>query len=184
MKYITAISAVSSVPSLPQGTVSVGTGSATLQGMVWAHDARLATLARDSGEVGIAGQTIEVRDGSGSLITRVLTGLDADGNGQLSADEAGVFRITDLRAGTYSVTQVPTGSWLQEVSSAASPDLMLTAAAASSGDSKLALVDGSGGTLKLAGNPLKMSAFEDPTTRKPAPDLDADRDAILSFIGG
>ena len=44
--------------------------------------------------------------------------------------------------------------------------------------------DGSGGTLKLAGNPLKMSAFEDPTTRKPAPDLDADRDAILSFIGG
>ena len=43
--------------------------------------------------------------------------------------------------------------------------------------------DGSGGTLKLAGNPLKMSAFEDPTTRAPAPDLDADRKAILSFIG-
>jgi CoA:oxalate CoA-transferase len=44
--------------------------------------------------------------------------------------------------------------------------------------------DGSGGTLKLAGNPLKMSAFDDPTTRKPAPDLDGDRDAILSFLGG
>ena len=44
--------------------------------------------------------------------------------------------------------------------------------------------DGSGGTLKLAGNPLKMSAFEDPTTRPPAPDLDADRKAILSFIAG
>jgi CoA:oxalate CoA-transferase len=44
--------------------------------------------------------------------------------------------------------------------------------------------DGSGGTLKLAGNPLKMSAFEDPTTRPAAPDLDADREAILSFIGG
>jgi CoA:oxalate CoA-transferase len=43
--------------------------------------------------------------------------------------------------------------------------------------------DGSGGTLKLAGNPLKMSAFEDPTTRPAAPDLDADRKAILSFIG-
>ena len=44
--------------------------------------------------------------------------------------------------------------------------------------------DGSGGTLKLAGNPIKMSAFADPTTRRAAPDLDADRAAILSYIGG
>ena len=44
--------------------------------------------------------------------------------------------------------------------------------------------DGSGGTLKLAGNPLKMSAFPDPTTRSPAPDLDADRQAILAYVGG
>ncbi|SJZ53408.1 CoA:oxalate CoA-transferase [Enhydrobacter aerosaccus] len=43
--------------------------------------------------------------------------------------------------------------------------------------------DGSGGTLKLAGNPLKMSAFADPPTRPAAPDLDGDRAAILSFIG-
>ncbi len=44
--------------------------------------------------------------------------------------------------------------------------------------------DGSGGTLKLAGNPLKMSAFADPSTRAPAPDLDADRQAILAYVGG
>ena len=44
--------------------------------------------------------------------------------------------------------------------------------------------DGSGGTLTLAGNPIKMSAFDDPKTRKAAPDLDADRAAILSYIGG
>lgn len=44
--------------------------------------------------------------------------------------------------------------------------------------------DGSGGTLTLAGNPLKMSAFEDPKTRAPAPDLDSDRQAILSYLGG
>jgi CoA:oxalate CoA-transferase len=43
--------------------------------------------------------------------------------------------------------------------------------------------DGSGGTLKLAGNPLKMTAFPDPTTRPAAPDLDGDRDAILSYLG-
>jgi len=29
-----------------------------------------------------------------------------------------------------------------------------------------------------------MSAFADPTTRRAAPDLDADRAAILSYIGG
>jgi CoA:oxalate CoA-transferase len=44
--------------------------------------------------------------------------------------------------------------------------------------------DGSGGMLKLAGNPLKMSAFADTTTRPPAPELDRDREAILSFVGG
>ncbi|MBV8392826.1 MAG: CoA transferase [Alphaproteobacteria bacterium] len=44
--------------------------------------------------------------------------------------------------------------------------------------------DGSGGKLTLAGNPIKMSAFHDPKTRPAAPDLDADRDAILQFIGG
>ena len=48
----------------------------------------------------------------------------------------------------------------------------------------VAVPDGSGGTLKLAGNPIKMSAFADPPTRSAAPDLDADRDAILSFVGG
>ena len=44
--------------------------------------------------------------------------------------------------------------------------------------------DGSGGTLKLAGNPLKMSAFADPPTRQAAPDLDGDRQAILAYVGG
>jgi CoA:oxalate CoA-transferase len=43
--------------------------------------------------------------------------------------------------------------------------------------------DPSGVTLKVSGNPLKMSAFEDPPTRDPAPDLDSDRAAILKELG-
>ena len=39
------------------------------------------------------------------------------------------------------------------------------------------------GTLKLAGNPLKLSAFADPPTRRPAPELDADRAKILRELG-
>jgi CoA:oxalate CoA-transferase len=39
------------------------------------------------------------------------------------------------------------------------------------------------GTLELAGNPMKLSAFADPPTRAAAPDLDADRDRILRELG-
>jgi CoA:oxalate CoA-transferase len=39
------------------------------------------------------------------------------------------------------------------------------------------------GPLKLAGNPIKMSAFPDPPTRAPAPDLDANRARILRELG-
>ena len=39
------------------------------------------------------------------------------------------------------------------------------------------------GPLQLAGNPMKLSAFPDPPTRAPAPDLDADRAAILKELG-
>jgi CoA:oxalate CoA-transferase len=39
--------------------------------------------------------------------------------------------------------------------------------------------DPSIGQLHMAGNPIKFSAFDDPPTRRPAPDLDADREAIL-----
>ncbi|MGH6976542.1 MAG: CaiB/BaiF CoA transferase family protein, partial [Stellaceae bacterium] len=37
--------------------------------------------------------------------------------------------------------------------------------------------------LKLAGNPMKISGMDDSPTRTPAPDLDADRAAILKELG-
>src|SRR5438105_7404160 len=39
------------------------------------------------------------------------------------------------------------------------------------------------GPLELAGNPMKLSAFADPSMRPRAPDLDADRDKILRELG-
>ena len=39
------------------------------------------------------------------------------------------------------------------------------------------------GNLKLAGNPMKLSAFPDLTSRPPAPDLDGDRESILRELG-
>ncbi|MGH6994601.1 MAG: CaiB/BaiF CoA transferase family protein, partial [Stellaceae bacterium] len=39
------------------------------------------------------------------------------------------------------------------------------------------------GPLKLVGNPMKISGLNDPPTRTPAPDLDADRATILKELG-
>ena len=38
------------------------------------------------------------------------------------------------------------------------------------------------GPLKMAGNPIKMSAFKDASSRDPAPELDGDRDKIISGL--
>jgi CoA:oxalate CoA-transferase len=38
------------------------------------------------------------------------------------------------------------------------------------------------GTVKLVGNPIKLSGFPDPATRPPAPELDADRERILKTL--
>ncbi|MGQ0677685.1 MAG: CaiB/BaiF CoA transferase family protein, partial [Rhodospirillales bacterium] len=43
--------------------------------------------------------------------------------------------------------------------------------------------DPKAGRLTLAGNPLKVSGFDDPPRRDPAPELDADRAAILKELG-
>ncbi|MBC8268217.1 MAG: CoA transferase [Rhodospirillaceae bacterium] len=40
----------------------------------------------------------------------------------------------------------------------------------------------SANSLKMAGNPIKMSDFDDPPTRSPAPDLDAHRQAIIAEL--
>jgi CoA:oxalate CoA-transferase len=42
--------------------------------------------------------------------------------------------------------------------------------------------DAKAGTIRLVGNPIKLTAFADPTTRAPAPDLDADRERILRSL--
>jgi CoA:oxalate CoA-transferase len=48
----------------------------------------------------------------------------------------------------------------------------------------VAVDDPKAGGLKIAGNPIKLSGFPDPTSRKTAPDLDQDRSAILREFAG
>lgn len=42
--------------------------------------------------------------------------------------------------------------------------------------------DPEAGGVRMAGNPIKLSGVPDPPTRAPAPDLDADRDAIMKEL--
>ena len=42
--------------------------------------------------------------------------------------------------------------------------------------------DGKGGRMRMAGNPIKLSRYEDPSVRDAAPDLDADRQQILTEL--
>jgi CoA:oxalate CoA-transferase len=44
----------------------------------------------------------------------------------------------------------------------------------------VSLEDPVAGSVRMAGNPIKLSAFTDPSVRPPAPDLDADRAAIVA----
>jgi CoA:oxalate CoA-transferase len=46
----------------------------------------------------------------------------------------------------------------------------------------VAIDDKDAGTLRMAGNPIKLSAYPDPATRGPVPDLDGDRAAILKGV--
>ncbi len=43
--------------------------------------------------------------------------------------------------------------------------------------------DRDAGRVMMAGNPIKLSRFDDPAERSPAPDLDHDREAILAAFG-
>ena len=39
------------------------------------------------------------------------------------------------------------------------------------------------GAVRTRGNPIKLSGYEDATTRPPAPALDGNRQAILDWLG-
>jgi CoA:oxalate CoA-transferase len=44
-------------------------------------------------------------------------------------------------------------------------------------------LDAAAGEVRMAGNPVKLSDYEDPTERPSAPELDQHREAILAFLG-
>jgi CoA:oxalate CoA-transferase len=83
-----------------------------------------------------------------------------------------------------------TAAWLQRIDAAGVPCAPINNVAQAVSNPQIVArnmivtaTDAKAGPLKMAGNPIKLSGFPDPATRPPAPDLDADRAAILAELG-
>jgi CoA:oxalate CoA-transferase len=82
-----------------------------------------------------------------------------------------------------------TAEWLERLEAAGVPCGPLNDVAALLRDPQIAarnmlvtVLDSAAGEVKLAGNPVKLSAFADPSARGAVPDLDADRERILAEL--
>jgi CoA:oxalate CoA-transferase len=122
---------------------------------------------------------------------------DALGRADLAA--APEYKTNDLRNRSQAklkaeiereLKQQPTASWIERLERAGIPCGPINNVAQALQHPQVAarnmlvtVEDPTAGTLKLAGNPLKLSAFADPPTRPPAPELDADRAKLLKELG-
>jgi CoA:oxalate CoA-transferase len=86
--------------------------------------------------------------------------------------------------------KAPRAQWLERLNRAGIPSGPINNVAqalqhpqAAARNMLITVADPVSGELKLAGNPLKFSAFADPPTRTPAPALDADRERLLRELG-
>ncbi|MGH6931204.1 MAG: CaiB/BaiF CoA transferase family protein [Dongiaceae bacterium] len=120
------------------------------------------------------------------------------GQAQLASDPR--FLTNDLRAGNVDeLTRLlettlrarPTAEWLEVLAAVGVPCGPINDMAAIAADPQVLarnmiveLADPSVQPLKLAGNPIKLSAYADPLDRAAAPELDGDRERILRELDG
>ena len=138
---------------------------------------------------------IIIAAGNDSLFVKMCEALGLEGLATSADYKSNALRQKHHKQLEHAIESVlkgaPTAHWIEVLGKAGVPCGPINNVAQAIAHPQVAarnmlveVPDGSGGTLKLAGNPLKMSAFADPKTRRAAPDLDADRAAILSYVGG
>jgi CoA:oxalate CoA-transferase len=137
---------------------------------------------------------IIIAAGNDALWVKLCAAL---GRAELASDPR--FKTNDLRNTNNSklrgeldpiLVTKPTASWIELLSKAGIPcgpiNNIAQALQHPQVPARNMLVetkDATGKKMRLAGNPMKLSAFADPPTRPPAPDLDGDRAAILRELG-
>ncbi len=122
---------------------------------------------------------------------------DALGRPDLASDPS--YRTNDLRNQNEpklkaeiekELAKHPTRAWIERIGKAGIPCGPINNVAQALEHPQVAarnmlvtVEDPVSGRLKLAGNPLKSSAFADPPTREPAPELDGNRATLLRELG-
>ncbi len=98
--------------------------------------------------------------------------------------------VEELKVALESrLKQQPTAHWLEVLAEAGVPSAPINNVEQVLNDPQIAARnmvietdDPQAGALSMAGNPIKLSAFDDPATRAPAPGLDQHRDQILADL--
>lgn len=138
---------------------------------------------------------IVIAAGNDSLFRRVADALDAPAlrdNPKFATNTLRCEHVEALKAALEAVlTAHPSAYWLEKLEAAGVPSGPLNNVPQALSDPQVlarnmvvTVADALAGSLKLAGNPIKLSGFPDPATRSPASELDADREAILrEFLG-
>ncbi len=143
---------------------------------------------------GAADGHLVIAAGNDLLFQRLCAALD-----RADLAENPLFRTNDLRTLHHaalkdeleSVLRLrPIGHWLRAFEHAGVPsgpinsiDKMLADPQVVYRNMAVSTNDPVAGPVALAGNPIKLSAFPDPSSRPPAPELDGDRERILRMLG-
>jgi len=112
----------------PSGT-STGTSTPPSTGSINGrkiHDFN-ADGTLDAGEPGKDGWTIELRDGTNTLVGTTTTGsFDVNTNGNIEPNEVGLFSFMNLSAGDYVISEVMQTGWTQTAASGTSTTWSIT----------------------------------------------------------
>jgi len=144
-----------------------------------------------------------LRAGDGHMVVAAGNNLlfaklaEALGDPDMAKDER--FATNDARTQNHDtlkprlealLAKRPVAEWLSILDAAGVPNGPINNVAQALGDPQIVARnmvvssdDAVAGTLRMAGNPIKMTGFDDPSTRGPTPDLDGDRAAILKELG-
>ena len=130
-------------------------------------------------------------DGLFRKLSDALGRPDLASNPLFASNESRTRHAAALKAEIEQALAVAgTGHWLEAIDAAGVPCGPINDVSQALADPQVAsrnmvvtAEDPDVGTLRMAGNPIKLSGVADPATRRPAPALDADRAAILAELG-
>ncbi|MDA8024348.1 MAG: CoA transferase [Gammaproteobacteria bacterium] len=140
------------------------------------------------------GEQMIIAAGNDALFSKLCAALGAAelaNRGEFASNDLRVKNHAALKSALENVlAKKPAEKWLEILRAAGVPcapindiDAVLNDPQVGARNMIIDAVDADGRRMKMAGNPVKMPDFPDPPTRAAAPELDADREAVLAFLG-